>query len=278
MDSKHARFDRDTLDTEQLAAVQISLCAEPGATPVPTAADDFNSETDDANAGASTLAANTEANAEALAAAKSSNRTRTRNIVAIVAGSAAAVILVLVVAAVFAFREVCRRRYERVLQLKESQTRHLEKHGDHDIESKPAVLTASSHSRTESSHRVSSRLLPDGSTQSSADVKLYSNALSDHTPKANGSAVSDMYAAAYPTQGFTVESSIGATVEHPGIQSMALTESSNISKRMEYAQYQIDSLRGQEVLDGLIMDMSVHSRLLGGGNHMGSFCPTICFI
>lgn len=97
--------------------------------------------------------------------------------------------------------------------------------------------------------------------QSSLDVARNSNGLFDFGVQSKDpSGVSSMYASAYPTKYSTVESVFTrgpSPVEVPG-------ESSSPAERMEYVQYQIDSLNGVEVLNGLIMDTSMHSRLTGG--------------
>lgn len=74
------------------------------------------------------------------------------------------------------------------------------------------------------------------------------------------SGISSMYEAAYPTKCSTIDSE--CTQGTPVIE--APDEKSTAEQRMEYVQYQIDSLSGVEVLNGLVMDTSMHSRLTGG--------------
>lgn len=228
--------------------MQISLCAARGATPVPAAADDFDSGTQNATA----------------KAAKITKASKKRHIGAIIAGTTASVLVVLVVVALMALRAVCIRQGEHGATTPGTSSKDHEACSASVMKSQAVPVKTASASFTELSQRDSSKVMPPKIRNVSGKVVVSSNRLADQTLNGPESTISFMYAAAYPTQEFTVESTTGGTVGHLEQPSMAGTASSNISKRMEYAQYQIDSLAGHEILDGLILDKSVHSRLTGG--------------
>ena len=71
--------------------------------------------------------------------------------------------------------------------------------------------------------------------------------------------LADAYQAAYPTQ--AGGTTFAATMASP--QAAPAPGASSESKQ-EYVQYQIDSLKDGEVLDGLVLQQGLRTRLLGG--------------
>ena len=86
-----------------------------------------------------------------------------------------------------------------------------------------------------------------------------------------GGSLADVYQAAYPTQagGTTFAATMAGPQAAPG-------PGASSESKQEHVQYQIDSLKDGEVLDGLILHQGLRTRLLGGTS--SPFHPVLCCI
>jgi hypothetical protein len=94
-------------------------------------------------------------------------------------------------------------------------------------------------------------------TTHSQSSHAYASAGSD--PQGGVSVLASVYQAAFPTRESTlcVSTAVGGPQEAPGPDATS-------ECKQEYVQYQIDSLGAGEVLDGLILQQGLRTRLLGG--------------
>lgn len=92
---------------------------------------------------------------------------------------------------------------------------------------------------------------------------------------AAASELGDLYAASYPTRGgcttFAETSVVGGPQEAPG-------PGATSQSKQEHVQYQVDSLGGKEVLDGLIVLQGLRTRLLGGVCSFRFICTSKFFL
>jgi hypothetical protein len=115
---------------------------------------------------------------------------------------------------------------------------------------------SSLHLRTTATSRTEGPML----TQNTAYSQFsHAYASAGSNPQGGGLMLANMYQAAFPTRESTMRMStaVGGPQQAPG------PDASSECKQ-EYVQYQIDSLGAAEVLDGLILQQGLRTRLVGG--------------